>query len=879
MGIRELKTKIIIENKFIQISISKNDASVLAVNDARTGVSVAGEKVEFFKLYKSSDIDVSDIVPISTLEYSDGVISVITEIGKIDVKVEVFDTWYSLEVLSALPEGSARFCFGQVKLDYDLEDPMTLRATGVAMTVNANPCFYPSGIDKEIKGETIEHLGGAKGAKIGFAVVPETILRETLKTVCENIDPEKGIVSKNAGAWALDSRVAFGSYMFSMQSTPEYIKKTMPVFVEMGVDQIDFHQGAGTVRQGDFKYAHYDTHEEWVKNVIIPLRENGLEAGLHTYAYYINEGCHEILSNPKWQKQLDQEEVFTLAEDVSAETDFFPTVESTAELSDYYGFFTRNLPYFLIGEEIVRYSNHPQGFKTCIRGIGGTKPVAHKKGEKLHHLIGCFNLFSPKPSSDLFKLIAHNTAETYNGGEFAMIYLDALDGIGRHCKKGESWYYCAVFVHEIVKNCKVPPIIEYSTMYPSIWAARARMGAWDTPFRAYKYFNRCHHREHEFFSKAHYACTLGWYNYYPTTDDQPGNYHTKYQNTDDIDFMGALSVMYDYSTVFNSNTPIVLNRYEGYKRNVHRYKMYSDLRKSFYFSDDILKKARANPHELAIIEKGKNKYFFVEKNYDTKRLFSIEDEKRNTAVFENPFKRQTPFIRLNADMSTLGDDPVILLPLDETKPVSEQLKTHEFGGEMDLNNNLAMTVRVKGNGKKGAIGLKTRCNSNSEFGYGLYIIETDFDGWRDFVLCEADNGERPDLDFDKKEHLYPIYRSGLQTGRMVKVELETCGDVEGVLMSSIKACRQVYNVIKNPTVTIGGETVRFECELQSTDFIEWDGTTAKVLDRYANEKKIWFEGSVTAPKGSFKATVGGTSLNACPINVHLTIGTTGKIIK
>jgi len=322
----------------------------------------------------------------------------------------------------------------------------------------------------------------------------------------------------------------------------------------------------------------------------------------------------------------------------------------------------------------------------------------------------------------------------------------------------------------------------------------------------------------------------------------------------------------------------VLKRYEGYRRNIHRYKMYSDLRKSFYFPEDILKKARANPHEPAIIE-NRGKYSLVEKNYDTKRLFSIEDEKRNTASFENPFKRQTPFIRINADMSTLGCDPVILLPMDETKPVSEQIKTHEFGAEMDLNNNLALTLRVKGNGKKGAIGIKTRCNSNSEFGYGLYIIDTDFEGWRDFVLCEADNGERPDLSFDKKEHLYPIYRSGLQTGRMVKIELEIDGDVEGVFMSSVKACRQVYNVIKNPTVTVGRESVKFECELMSSDLIEWDGKTAVVIDRYGNEKKIWFEGSVSVPKGKYKASVTGVSLNACPMNVHLTLGTTGNIIK
>ena len=877
IALKENKKAIILENNFVKIEFSNKDAKVMSVTDKISGKDIMGEETYFFALCDRE----GNAFETKSVSLSKNGVTVETELGKIDVKFEIFDEWFTLEVMSKLPKNAYKFDFGHVKFNYDLKDTGALRAAGVAMTVNCNPCFYPSGYDSEIKATCVEKLGGAKGAKIGFTIVPETILRETLKTVCLAIDPEKGIVSKNAGGpWARDSRISFGDYIITSKSTPEYIDENMEFFKEIGVDQIDFHQGAGTFRQGDFKYANYDDHKGWYEGVSSKLKANGIEAGLHTYAYYIKPECHEILSDPKWQQQLDMEEEFTLAEDVSADADFFPSVESTADLSDYYGFFTRNLPYFLIGEEIVKYSNHPQGFKTCIRGCGGTKPTAHKKGEKMHHLIGCFNLFSPEPSSDLFKLIAHNTADTYNGGEFAMIYLDALDGINRHAERGECWYYCAVFVHEIVKNCKVPPIIEYSTMYPSIWAARARMGAWDTPFRAYKYFNDRHHSQHVDFTRRHYACTLGWYNYFPTTDNQPGNYHTKYHHWDAIDHMGAMSVMYDYSTVFNGLSRETFARYEGYRRNILRYRMYSDLRKSHYFSEETLANARASEHELAIVKKPNGKYTFIEKNYVVKRLYDIGDEKRNTEVFSNPFKKQTPFIRLEADMSTLGDDAMLLFPLDENKPVSEQIKTHEFGAEIDLSKNLAMTVRVKGNGKKGAVAIKTRCASNSEFGYGLYIIETNFEGWRDFILCEADNGDRPDLGFDKNEGLYPIYRSGLQTGRMTKIELETSGDVEGVFMSGIKACRQVYNVIKNPTVTIGRETVMFECELKSTDFIEWDGKTAKVIDRYANEKPVWFQGTVTAPKGEFKATAGlQSSLNNCPVNIHLTIGTTGKEVR
>ena len=50
MAIRDLKNKIVIENKFVKLELSKKDASVLAVTDARTGESIMGEKTLFFEL-------------------------------------------------------------------------------------------------------------------------------------------------------------------------------------------------------------------------------------------------------------------------------------------------------------------------------------------------------------------------------------------------------------------------------------------------------------------------------------------------------------------------------------------------------------------------------------------------------------------------------------------------------------------------------------------------------------------------------------------------------------------------------------------------------------------------------------------------------------
>ena len=202
------------------------------------------------------------------------------------------------------------------------------------------------------------------------------------------------------------------------------------------------------------------------------------------------------------------------------------------------------------------------------------------------------------------------------------------------------------------------------------------------------------------------------------------------------------------------------------------------------------------------------------------------------------------------------------------------------GGELNLTENLAKVVKVCGNGIKGGkICIKVSCATNSEQGYGEYIIDTDFKGWREFILLESDNGERTDHGFEKKEGLYAIYRSSLNNNRITGLHVETEGDMTGVKMSSIKAYEHTYEILKNPTVKIGEMAVMFECELQSSDFIEFDGKTAKVIDRYGNEKPIWFTSNLKAPRGKFKAELTARALNRGVARAQLTFGFTGKEIK
>ena len=126
---------------------------------------------------------------------------------------------------------------------------------------------------------------------------------------------------------------------------------------------------------------------------------------------------------------------------------------------------------------------------------------------------------------------------------------------------------------------------------------------------------------------------------------------------------------------------------------------------------------------------------------------------------------------------------------------------------------------------------------------------------------------------------YAIYRSSLNNDRTTQISIETEGDMTGVRMSTILAYEHTYEILKNPTVRIGETSVMFECELMSSDFIEFDGKTAKVIDRYGNEKEIWFRSDLKAPRGKSRAVLTAKALNRCTPTAQLTLGFTGKEVR
>ena len=134
---------------------------------------------------------------------------------------------------------------------------------------------------------------------------------------------------------------------------------------------------------------------------------------------------------------------------------------------------------------------------------------------------------------------------------------------------------------------------------------------------------------------------------------------------DDIDFVGTQAFCHGSSMVFISLTEKTFEIYPAFEKNVKNYRRYSEA-----MEDEALvalrPKLSASPFEKRLVEKNGEKYF-VEKHYKKSKIYNASENDR--VLYENPFEAQKPFIRLEAQLSTVGDDEALLVAFDENAPV------------------------------------------------------------------------------------------------------------------------------------------------------------------------------------------------------------------
>ena len=729
---------------------------------------------------------------------------------------------------------SLQFARVPLTIDYQKDD---FAACAMSRKLNTQTLDFP-GKSNLLGGQCFSALC-YEGAGVFLLGMPETQLRETMKQVYV---PGEMPVNRVGGPYAMDHPKNYGSYIINSELiTEQQVDEWVAHLSRFGINQVDFHQGT-PFRQGDFHFNEtaYPNGVSDFRKTSEAFRKHGFITGLHTYAQFLSAESKYITPVP--HKDLDVMRTFTLADELGTDEQTIPVIESTTDVSEITGFFVRNSKVIRIGDELILFEkpsrSAPYGFTSCRRGAFGTSVSTHKKGASVDHLTQMFFLFVPKKDSELFLEIARETARTYNEGGFDMIYLDALDGTYTHVDDQElTWYYEALFVNEILKQTKTPPLLEYSTFSPSLWYGRSRMGAWDAAHRGYKRFFDKHIEENQHTADRLYLPgQMGWLAICPSRGDDVDNFQFHIMFQEDVNYLGAKILAYNYGLSYidiqaNGAQPFTYHNGEILKN-------YDSLRRAGYFSAEMLQQLR-DPNAHFLLQRSENDWYLTDVNYSFTLL--RPDDPRDFS-YRNPYSKQTPMIRIehrHQPAAYHSPGSIELLPLDETQPVT-QLIVREFDQPLDLSKHLGLGLWVYGDGGGQHINIRIESPPHLTSGFIDHILSVDFTGWRYFALAEAGNGMtdliQTNSPFSYYYSFYEEYRQTVFFKSISKVQLHIEGETKNLRFRSICALPLTETYLVDPTLQMDDQKITFRGKIKNGHFMEFTpGGRAVVFDAVGNE--------------------------------------------
>ncbi|MDO5581859.1 MAG: hypothetical protein Q4G69_12080 [Planctomycetia bacterium] len=640
---------------------------------------------------------------------------------------------------------------------------------------------------------------GARAAVVG---VPQKNILPVIRDIMKKAAPDVPF-SDQGGAWALQAKEGYGSYLMNFASLTE---GTVNAWIEacktIGFNQIDNHGGnPGFYLFGSLEINKDRFPEGWksFKKVVDQLHRAGISSILHTYACYISPTAKYITPVPS--PDLDYLKEFTLAGPISENADEILVQESTADACKPIGYTETSNRTIKIGNEIIQYSGAakeaPYKFTGCKRGWHNTAKSAHKAGEKAGLLKTFWNgLYVPRPGSALWEEIAKNHADVVNECGFDGIYFDAIEGIRSMWGEENYWYYGSKFVFDVMKHLKKPIGVEYAGMMHHWWHYRSRYQAWDKPRRGYKRFMDIHIASMKAGEEYQHGC---WEGHLPEIEKYAGmkncglylplqlgwtDMHTwggpKMEPTffDDIEYVCCKMIGNNAGLSMTGGfDPNPFPAFLDYAKMIARYEK---LRYARYFDEKICAELRKPGKEFTLYQNSKGQWGFKPVFYKKHKVLGLDHSSAKWTV-QNEFKAQPVHLRLEVLMScapwndsrqtTLINAENIkdfnqgksaegvqmeLLPAGKD-PNTGELSLFLSGKNTKAPRDASWTFKGKkydppiNLGNKMALGVWIKGDGlgelvnfrleNSAFHYGKsdHFIKADFNGWRYFELIESES--------------------------------------------------------------------------------------------------------------------------------------------
>ncbi len=835
-----------------------------------------------------------------------------------EIRLSAKSDYLKVDVVSAAGDGLDRLDFVDIPMTFKGISGEPFAACALALNLKTNVEELPKPASR-LRAICTKRFGFV-GASMAIVAAPPASLRIAMQAAVKDAPglPHSPI----GGPWVLGSKISKGSYLFNFgDMTEQKADRWIALAKRLGVTQIDFHGGT-SFRFGDCfpNPKTYPNGRASFKAVIDKLHAAGIKAGLHTYAFFIDKKCPWVTPVP--DKKLAKDTTFTLAHDLSASDTFVPVLETTEKMNTTTGFFVWNSITLQVDDELITYSGVQKAgqfaFTGCTRGALGTHAAAHSAGAHVGHLKECFGLFVPDPETTLFAQVAQNTADMFNQCGFDMIYLDALDGEGILGGSENAWHYGSQFVFDIFSRVKKAPLMEMSTFHHHLWYVRSRMGAWDHPTRSHKEFIDIHCEANLENERMYLPGELGWWSVRAFTGAQGEPTYI-----DDMEYLMCKCIGTGNGMALMGIDPDTIEKPSALPRVADLVRRYEEIRLSGKVPEATRKQLAQPGAEFTLTGDLKSGWKFVPVTFNRHKVEDAAGDAKPWSA-TNLYAAQSPSVRIEALLSadskpetrqTLADpaagelklarqaDGVVAsLTASVATPdgalgatlVARNNHTpqrgawaefrKEFATPQDIRSKQALGLWVNGDSSGALLNVQLLCPSNIVAGIGEHYITLDFTGWRFIELIEPEGNRWAQYSWPYGDP-YSIYRETTDYSHISSV---------GIWVNNLAPEQEVHIGIgpilalpiaepslKNPSLSVGANTVTFPGEIPSGGYLEWPGSgTAHIYGRQGELiADVQPVGSITMAPGSNTIMMKSEGMSAGPrsrAKVSLRMGQTSK---
>jgi len=723
---------------------------------------------------------------------------------------------------------------------------------------------------------------GFQGAAAALLAVPP----EEFLDVIESLELAEGLPHPTLdGVWAKRSPAARTSYLF-IDMTEQNADEVIRIAKELGFGYVMTYVNCWAKTKGSYEIdlEHYPHGLQGLKEVAEKAHAAGLKVGIHCLNGFIQKGDPLVAPIPDRRMATDGQ--VTLGADIDADAAFIPTREPPSDFPDDIAYNWQRQGFDVrIDDEIITYralsTERPFGLLRCIRGARGTRKSPHKKGAIVWHLTQRFQCYLVDCDTDLAQQVAARYAEVINACQLDMIY---FDGGFSNIALGEPyrWRYVPQIALQSAALWNREVRVGGAVTGSLYWHLQSFSTCNDYVAMAPKRFLEVNKlRKGRAVLENDLPTDLGWWGLHAWRP------HHRATTPDQIEYVcqKALGHGAFWSLETHLDTIRKCGRWPEIKRTIATYER---LRRTDYFDESVKRAIREPGAEFKLVGSDEEGWRLVPARYDPPH--DVRDEATRTWTVENDLPDQPLRFRLYA-LPTLDrygsarnrvlvrhDDPSRyvrsyahsgcrsrLLPSDRRTPDGECCLVFEAASaRADARGWVAHRANLKPvrPGRTGTIGLVGMERDSAEpvplsRPLGLWVhgdgsgavlnvqlraangglrdhyIVVDFTGWK---YCEL---ARPESDrvFDfPAEYLDKHALARFQYDRLAFLYLRYNAIAPGkqvrCLVGPIKALRENWLPVKDPSFTIGGQTIVFPCQVQTEQYLEFHGRgPARLFDR------------------------------------------------